>query len=351
MWVEIDSQAPSAVDLIQRRDPERYSSFTFSHGPLARDFAATIPFTENPTPQLLAEEYDAFKERWWEATPQSLEIIAQVARALRQPLPGADLPSASHLYFAGISQTGGVVRRFIERKHAIAGFPGAPVFDGYLPAASGGAALEDIDVPVIELLGEAELQSVRWACGVSGQVRGLSHRRADSPKFRLFEVAGMAHRETRYMSESDAERLRESPLPDGASWSTYPNSFVYGAVLALLTNWVEHGIEPPRSRHIMTRDAGDEVVRDALGNARGGIRGPHVDVPLSQLVAATPMGRPSWYHGHEIPLSSARCRELYGSPDEYRRQLSRALSGLVEQRFLLSEDAEELRREGERADW
>lgn len=345
IWIEIDSQAPSALDLIKGANPLRYSDMKFTDGELARDFAASIPFTENPTRELLARQYDEFKERWWKATPQSFEIIAQVALLLRQGLPGLPESAVTTLLFAGISQTGGVVRRFIERHHNLRRQPdGSPLFDGYLPGASGGDALPDVDVPVIELLGEAEFQCVRWACGVSGQVRGLTHRRPDSSTFRLFEVAGMAHRETRDMSDEDKDRLENCPLPDGASWSTFPNSHVYNALLEMLAEWSEGRIIAPASRTLATLGETDTILRDDLGNARGGLRTTYTDAPLSRIVAATPMGRPAWYHGHEIPISPEDLRERYEDPDMYRRVHAKAIETMLDEGFLLAPDAEELRR-------
>lgn len=346
-WVEIDSQKPSAIGLVKAADPARYRSMVLKGDELAGDFAKTIPFTEGPSPQQLASQYDVFMERWWKATPQSPEIIAQVAAALRSGFPGLD--GVRTILLAGISQTGGVTRRFLTREHAVRRRPdGGPLFDGYLPGASGGEALPDIDVPVLEILGEAEFPAVRRACGVSGQVRGHRHRRPDSPTFRLFEVAGMAHRETRYMSDRDVERLKNCPLPEGGHWSTFPNSFVYHALLEMMLRWTEDGVVPPPSRTLdLTRD--DEIVRDEHGNATGGLRTVHTDVPTSRLVAATPVGRPSWYHGSEIPFADSVLTDLYGTPDEYRRLVSRHLARDIDAGFLLPIDAEELRRQAEGA--
>ncbi|GAA1440508.1 alpha/beta hydrolase domain-containing protein [Nocardiopsis tropica] len=344
MWIGIDSQAPSALDLVKGGNERRYAEMAFTPGELAGDFAASIPFTEDPTPEVLARQYDEFKERWWRATPQSFDIVAQVANTLREGLPGLPEAVVETLLFAGISQTGGVVRRFVERYHGHLRRPGGgPVFDGYLPGASGGPALPDVDVPVMEVLGEAEFQSVRWACGVSGQVRGLTHRRPDSAGFRLYEVAGMAHRETRFMSDLDRERLRGCPLPEGARWSGFPNSFVYNALLELLSGWARGELVPPGSRLLETVGDTDTLARDAWGNALGGLRTTYTDAPLSRLVAATPMGRPSWYHGNETPLAEDDLLRLYGDAAGYRRAHSRVTDRMVGEGFLLAEDAEALR--------
>ncbi|NDL55803.1 hypothetical protein F7O44_01825 [Phytoactinopolyspora sp. XMNu-373] len=350
MWVEIDSQAPSALELIAAADPDRYASMTFADAPGARKFASTIPFDPDASKDELARRYDEFKARWWAATPQSFDIIAQVAAALRRGLPGSS--AVSEIYLAGISQTGGVVRKFVQEHHVVQRLDdGGPVFDGYLPAASGGAALPDVDVPVIELLGEGEFQSVRLPCGVSGQVRGVSHRRADSDSFRLYEVAGMAHRETRFMSDADIHRLRNCPLPPRAIWSTFPNSHVYAAVLDQLIGWARGVSAPPPSMWLRTAGAGDDIQRDEHGNALGGLRTPYVTVPVSSLVAATPVGRPSWYHGHEIPFDVATLDTLYGSAPVYRRRVADEIARMIDDGLYDPIDAEEIRQQAERLSW
>lgn len=344
VWVEIDSQAPSAMGLVAGADPDRYRSFTFAESPLSQQFAATIPFSPDADYAEVVAEYDRFMRRWWDATPQSPEILAQVSAALREGLPGSGT-KARKVFLGGISQTGGVVREFIRHHHGRLRLEGGePAFDGYLPGASGGPALPDVDVPVIEVLGEAEFQSVRRRCGVGGQVRGLSHRRADSASFRLYEVAGMAHRETREMSAADRARLSRCPLPAGARWSTFPNSHVYHALWQALLDWSDTGRAPAPSMVLATEGDTDEILRDEHGNALGGWRTTHVDVPTSTLTAATPLGRPSWYHGNEIPFDHATFDELYGNVERWQRKVADRLEQYLREQTYLPIDAEELRR-------
>jgi hypothetical protein len=109
----------------------------------------------------------------------------------------------------------------------------------------------------------------------------------------------MAHRESRYSSVVDTKRFSSCDL-GGAQWSTFPNSFVYAAVFEMMVRWTEPGSEavaPPPSAFLSTVGDTDEVRRDEHGNAVGGVRSLHLDVPISRVVAATPMGRPSWYRG------------------------------------------------------
>jgi hypothetical protein len=180
---------------------------------------------------------------------------------------------------------------------------GSLPFEAFVPCQSGGEALPDMDpVKVVEILGEAEFQTVRLPCGVGGQVKGLSHRRPDSDSFRLYEIAGMAHRESRYPSQLDLERYAGIDLK-GAEWSTFGNSFIYHAIFESVERWTsQDAIAPPPSRVLQTVEKTDEIIRDEHGNALGGVRTLHTEVPIAKHVAATPEGRPNWYWGEWFGL-------------------------------------------------
>ncbi|UKZ48316.1 hypothetical protein TrVGV298_002539 [Trichoderma virens] len=293
-WLEVDSQSPSAIGKIKNLDPERYKNMHFIPGPLADEFMDTIPFMTNVTREMLEQSYVDFKEKWWPATTQSPEIIAAASCALRSGKLGI---KATRVILTGLSQTGGVTRRFITHSSHLRLPDGSLPFEAFIPCQSGGRALPDVPgAKIIELLGESEFQSVRLPCGVSGQILGVSHRRADSDSFRLYEIAGMAHRESRYPSDIDIKRC-------------------------------------------------DEIVRDEHGNAVGGVRTLHTDVPLSRIVAATPKGRPNWYCGSEWAFTPEILRHLYGTVANYRRLAGLAIGEQIQAGFLLPEDAEVLRRE------
>lgn len=267
----------------------------FIPGPLADEFMENIPFLTNVTRKMLEQSYIDFKEKWWPATTQSPEILAAASYALRSGKLGI---TATRVILTGLSQTGGVTRRFITHSSHLRLPDGGLPFEAYIPCQSGGAALPDVPgAKIIELLGESEFQSVRLPCGVSGQILGVSHRRVDSDSFRLYEIAGMAHRESRYPSDIDIKRWSVAEL-HGAKWSTFANSFIYHAVFDAMDRWTSNDeFAPPCSSTIQTIGLSDEIVRDEHGNAVGGVRTLHTDVPLSRIVAATPKGRPNWYCG------------------------------------------------------
>ncbi|KAJ5548486.1 hypothetical protein N7513_005720 [Penicillium frequentans] len=341
-WLEVDSQAPSAIEKIKNVDPVRYEDMHFIPGLLAKDFAENIPFVTDISKEALYENYCAFKAKWWPATPQSPEILAAASYALRSGELGI---KAQKVILTGLSQTGGVTRRFITHSAHLRLPDGSLPFEGFIPCQSGGPALPDaLQAKTIELLGESEFQSVRFPCGVSGQLKDTIHRRTDSDSFRIYEVAGMAHRESRYPSSRDVKNLAGVDL-HGAQWSTFPNSFIYHAVFEAMEKWITHDVIPPMSIPIKFVRSSDEILRDEHGNALGGVRTLHTDVPLGRLVAATPKGRPSWYCGSEWCFSDQKLFAVYGSVAEYRRRAGEAIQRQIENRFLLTEDAEILRRE------
>ncbi|RFU75809.1 signal peptide-containing [Trichoderma arundinaceum] len=342
-WLEVDSQSPSAIGKIKNLNLERYKDMHFISAPLADQFMDTIPFMTDVTRKSLEQSYMAFKEKWWPATTQSPEIIAAASYALRSGQLGIN---ATRVFLTGLSQTGGVTRRFITHSSHLRLPDGGLPFEGFIPCQSGGVALPDVrGTKVIELLGESEFQSVRLPCGVSGQIIGVSHRRADSNSFRLYEIAGMAHRESRYPSDIDIKRWSVAEL-NGAKWSTFPNSFIYHAVFDAMERWTSHEATiPPQSTTIQTIGLSDEIVRDEHGNALGGVRTLHTEVPLSRIIAATPKGRPNWYWGSEWLFGPEVLRRLYGTVSNYRRLAGLAIDKQTRAGFLLVEDAEILRRE------
>ncbi|KAJ5925928.1 signal peptide-containing protein [Penicillium verhagenii] len=341
-WLEVDSQAPSAIGKIKNINPTRYQDMHFIPSLLADEFAANVPFVTDVSKETLYEKYCTFKAKWWSATSQCPEILAAASYALRSGELGV---KAQNVILTGLSQTGGVTRRFITHSSHLRLPDGSLPFEGFIPCQSGGPALPDFPfTKVIELLGESEFQSVRFPCGVSGQLKDTIHRRPESDSFRIYEVAGMAHRESRYSSALDSERLAGVDL-HGAKWSTFPNSFIYHAVFEAMEKWITRSINPPQSALLQTVETSDTILRDNHGNALGGVRTLHTEVPLSRLVAATPKGRPSWYCGSEWSFSHEIFLAIYGSVGEYRHRAGEAIQRQIESGFLLPEDAEILRRE------
>lgn len=329
-WAEIASQA-TAPRHLRASDPHRYADVEIVDAAGASPTAARIGIAaDDRTVADVRRESDAFRALWRRSSVQSPEIIAQFARAVRDgrtPLGGA-----THVFLGGLSQSGGVVRAFAADHHAHFGARG-PVFDGYLAMSSGGDAPRDLDVPLVELLGEAEFEEVRNLFLLPGQVRGLSHRRDDSARHRLYEVAGMAHTDTR----DDAPPGPPARLPAGHRWSRFPNSHLVHFAWDALVRWARDGVVPPPGR-LIDLDARGRIARDADGNALGGVRSPHLDIPLARVAAIAGPG-PEWACGSEDPFDADARRHRYGTATAYRRAVGARLADLVSEGYYLPDDA------------
>ncbi|KAJ5782644.1 hypothetical protein N7457_004418 [Penicillium paradoxum] len=339
-WLEVDSQAPAAIDQIKNVDPERYKQMHFIPGPRLEDFISEIPAYE--TTERLWDNYKGFKDRWWSATVQSLEILTAASHAVRAGRMGI---RADRVVLCGLCQTADLTRKFILEAPHLRLPNGYAPFEGFMPCQSeGGEALPDLaESKIIEIIGELEINSIKALYWSNGMVEELPHRRPDSNSFRLYEVAGMSHRETRYLSV--AERKRLSTLDLGtAQWSTFTNSFVFHAIFDAMDKWIKTGAAPPRGARLEV-NRNWEIERDEHGNALAGVRTVHTDVPTSRLIDFSPKPRPHWQTGSEVPFTDVQMWALYKSVENYRRQAGEAVERQIQAGFLLPEDAEVLRRD------
>jgi hypothetical protein len=333
-YAEIASQQ-SAEARLKEFDPARYREVELvdgSGGVGPPEASIGLDAAAGRDAESVRRESDAFRDRWAASSPQHPEIVAQFVAALRSG--STPIGAVRQVLMGGLSQSGGVVRSFISDHHVRLS-DGAPVIDGYLAMSSGGDALPDIDVPVIELLGEAEMEELRMAHLLPGQVRGFSHRRPDSANFRLYEVAGMSHLDTR----SSAVDLGDALLPEGTRWSRFPGGHVVHAVLEALIRQVVDGVEPPVGR-VLDLDADGRIARDTHGHALGGFRTAYLEVPTANVTVIAGPGQ-EWSRGCERPFDQPSLESLYGTEAAYRARVAASLEELVAAGHYLPRDAAE----------
>ena len=270
------------------------------------------------------------------AMGQTNEVIAQVGRLIKSgaaPFGGYDVRRATLM---GTSASSGTVRNYLPA-HAAWRMPEErPIFDGFLlTSTNGNTPLPVVDVPMIQMPTQTEV--VTWA------ERGIAYRRPDSDepgnRFRLYEVAGMPHNNSR-----DSPAFQNDPC-------TLPvTGFPAGAFTALalqhLVEWIASGTAPPRADPIAvdgnTAGVGSHLALDTHGNATGGIRNVWVDVPIAThgvmgkgKTAAT--DRLCLLAGTEVPLPAATTRMLYRGKDDYVRRVEERLRELVAAGWFLPE--------------
>ena len=276
----------------------------------------------------------------------SFDIFTQVARALRDGGPALGHREPEYLIAVGQSQSAAAMVTYYNGVQPLAG-----VFDGFLVTSRSAGVLPlvapgefadfastfltdparfrtDLDVPLIDVQAEND---------VIGLLASIVVRQADSDVFRLWEVAGTAHADTRLTGPAAANFNCGLPINDG------PAHFVVKAALRSLVEWVRSGKSPPVAPRLDVT-AVPELRRDADGIVLGGIRTPLVDVPVDVLsgIAGPNPEIICILSGSTKPLTEERLAELYTSRDDYLQRYTAATDAVIDAGFILEADREGL---------
>lgn len=340
----VGAQRIPLLQTIRPINPARYADLVLPQataGEIEREPLAGVLATAPPTlaAQLRASEAEA---------PLAHEVMSQVgallkARATRGPFPAGRV---RRLVTGGYSQTGSLTLKYIRGSARTAKLAdGSPVYDGFMPLGSCG----DRPSPphpgkVIHALGEGDHLNFTSS-------QGAAYRRADSDvpgdQYRLYEIPGGSHISTRGPMSAEA---RENYGPDEHP-SQFPSRMMYRGAITNLLAWVQEGKPPPRAARIEL-DAAGKIVRDAHGNARGGVRTSYLDVPSARYIAVAPP-RPGGFdrnfYGLEVPFPKAELLRLYPTHADYLAKTGAKLEALVREGWMLAADAEVLKREAEQA--
>ena len=117
------------------------------------------------------------------------------------------------------------------------------------------------------------------------------------------------------------------------------------AALAHFDRWLRDGTPPPTSPRLEVRDGDDpSFVVDEHGNARGGIRTPHVDVPIATLSGLGNGGAPlARLCGTTIPFPREMLASMYTDKADYCARFDAATDDAVAKGFFLGADAPEIK--------
>jgi hypothetical protein len=199
-----------------------------------------------------------------------------------------------------------------------------------------------VGVPFVMVMTEADLQ------------RAPYHRQDDADEpgvFRLHELAGAGHSgpfaagqpATADLSiagiAAPAEDLCREPRSD------FPLGYAFNAIWQQYDDLLVRQQPMAREPRIET-DAAGVVARDAVGNARGGFRLPHIDVPLAAYRgSSTPRGDDARAQGMCAlagamqKLGAAQLKAQYKTRAEYLRRFGAAVDEAVRARRVVAEDA------------
>lgn len=277
----------------------------------------------------------------------AFDIFTQVARAVRAGGPITAGARPDRVLAVGESQSAVALTTYYNGVQPIAG-----AFDGFLVHSRGSVALpfvgpgehadlagslgggavllrDDLDTPALVLQAEGDVLGVLGSYAV---------RQDDTDTYRLWEVAGTAHADTRLVGATAEQLDCGAPVNDG------PMHVVAKAALRALEEWVRTGDAPPEAPRLEVAGDPPAIVRDGDGIARGGIRTPPVDVPVVVLSGAPPPNPDliCILLGSTTPLPPERIRELYASRADYEQRYAAAADDAIAAGFVLEEDREAL---------
>jgi len=267
----------------------------------------------------------------------SYDIFAQGARAVQNPHgvdPLGNLPSPRLVIASGVSQSQG---RLVTYYNSVQ--PLHNLFDSfYLHLGVGGRLRTDLPVKVFKINTEND---------VLGLGEGVA-RQDDSATLHTWEIAGASH--VNYWENLVRLPLviRDSlPLPntncDLPSLSHIQTAYVLNAAYGHLVRWTQGGAAPPPADRIQLASVGNPsiAVRDAYGNALGGIRLAEHAVPTATNTGVNSGSSFCALYGTHIPFSAQLLAQLYRNHGAYVSAVAHVTNDNVAAGYLLSQDAEE----------
>jgi len=281
------------------------------------------------------------------ADAQANEILAQVGALMKSggshgPLEG--LPMRK-MILMGTSASATALTAYLPAHMVYRADGMKPIFDGFLPTSIGGnGPIMKVDVPLILMPTMTEI--------VAEAATGNRYRRPDGDvpgdQFRIYEVAGMAHNDSRINPVYD-------PDPCKYPVSRFPQGLGLSAGLERLIQWIDKGKVPPHADYVVVdndlKNDGSVLTLDANGNPKGGVRSTYVDVPVNRYIAPnepnpTPIPNPSPLTaaasvqlfcniaGYEVPITRGQVQALYKSKKEYQAKVEQRANQLIKEGWL-----------------
>jgi hypothetical protein len=296
----------------------------------------------------------------------SYDIFSQAGRAVREPT-GTSAPLgglvARRVIAAGESQSAFRLVTYINAIH-----PLAEVYDGFLVHSRRGnaAPLSQPPQPMIAMpspvLIRTDLRVPVLTFQTETDVTLLgSHaaRQPDTDMLRLWEVAGTAHADTytaligftdRGDSPEAAKIVISTEIAFGfitcpSPVNSGPQHFVLNAAFAALDRWVRTGKPPARAPRLETSPGPPvSILKDKHGNALGGIRTPHVDVPIATFTGEQEGSLLCRLFGSTTLFAPPTLASLYPTQRAYVSTFRRATQRAVRAGAVLRADARLLNR-------
>lgn len=355
-WLNVSAGLDTAADWV------------YGHNELIRDGFAWVGVSAQATgvSALKAVDPVRYAALSHPGDSHSYDIFSQAGQAVRDS--SATVLSGLHprtVLAEGESQSAFRLTTYIDAIQ-----PMAHVYNGFLvhSRGAGSAALSqapqadvptpqvvyfrpDLGVPVLAVETETDLMLLGY----------LAAQQADSPGFRLWEVAGTAHADD-YIANLGAGDAGGTAGPQELASMLNPPTgtpafscalpidtgeghYVVDAAEYALNRWVTAGIPPATAPllQVDTSGATPSFVLDANGNVKGGVRTPAVDVPVATLSGLGQSGSSFCFlFGTTAPFSAAKLAALYPSHAQFVRRWAADTAAETAAGFIRPADAAEL---------
>jgi hypothetical protein len=286
----------------------------------------------------------------------SFDIFSQAGQAIRSQaaliLGGASL---KHVIGGGESQSAIFMVTYVDAFQADA----RQVYDGILIYSRffTGVPVDPMKPLAIPLLAYIRSDTAIKVMQIEteedvGLFRFSLSRQADTDSLRTWEVAGTSHYDEYGVDQLESQARRDLPLvaniPIGCKnpANQLPFHYVISAAIVAFNQWIDAGTPPPHSPLIDI--ARGKVVRDAYGNAKGGIRLPEMEAPTAVNNYDNSPGNASFvsilacpFLGNTAPFSAATLAALYPTHHHYVSKFTRAAKAALDAGFLLQPDYDE----------
>jgi hypothetical protein len=310
----------------------------------------------------------------------SFDIYSQVGRFLKGSKASTVLGGLfpKHLISMGESQSAFFLSTYINAIDPI-----AKVYDGYLNYSRFGFAAglngesvtstekfskidkmrSDLRVPV--LLFETETDVLGTSLNGNPFMGYHGARVPDTDLLRTWEVAGTSHADSYLynVSEFDTDttaydvlakayaptNLMHGKKIDKPFNNAPQHHYVVQAAIVALEKWVATGIAPAKAAPIeliasKIPGAAPTVVQDKNGNAKGGVRSPWIDVPVSTFSGISYSSQKNAaLTGSVEPFDTQTLDRLYpGGRAEYLKKFEKVLNAQIKAGFILAADKKEI---------
>lgn len=291
----------------------------------------------------------------------SYDIFTRAGRAVRNNPAVLGGLAPQRLLAVGESQSASRLVTYINAVH-----PLVHVYDGFLVhsrGASGSALTQSpltaVPTPSPSLIRD-DLAEPVFVVQAEGDVisSNLAIRQPDTATFRQWEMAGTSHADAYMVGVGGSDigdgagavqmfSLMRSPNPAPSGCASPLNAgahhWILQAALHSLDAWVRDGTLPPSGTPLTEASSTPVVLqRDALGNALGGVRSPHVDAPVATLTGINSGPGFCRLFGSTAPLTTTQLQALYPTHAAFVAAWQAALDSAVAGGFLLQPDADEL---------